>query len=415
MSHEERILLDRTLADPTDAKLYISEQQGYAGLQKARTLEKKALADELYRSGLRGRGGAAFNLGQKLSAVGENQPVYMVVNLDEGEPGTFKDRVLCEQQPHKVLEGAAICAEAAHAAHIYIYCRREYAFLEEHLQAALASAYAAGVLEPGRFTIRLGAGAYICGEETALIESLEGKRGYPRHKPPYPTQQGLWQQPTVISNVETLANLPYILRRGAEAYARIGHSDYPGTKLISLVGDVNRPGCYEVPTDYLLRDVIFTLGGGIPGDKRILAVQVGGSAGAVIPPADLNIQMAQPAMKERGFTLGSGSVLVLDETKDILSLALSLIKFFEDESCGKCTPCREGTFRARRLIEKITYQEATLTDLDHLVSLLTVMGETSLCGLGQSVPVALQSLIYHFPDCFRDQVIKPVKGDAAVD
>jgi NADH-quinone oxidoreductase subunit F len=410
INENSRVLLTETLPDPTDAGAYIREQQGYSGLERARSLAPDALIGEIKSSGLRGRGGAAFNLGQKLASVSGAKPVYMIVNLDEGEPGTFKDRILCEQHPHKVLEGAAICAQAAGAERIYIYCRVEYTFLQEYLQAAMDSAYACGALPPDLFTIRLGAGAYICGEETALIDSLEGRRGYPRYKPPFPTQYGLWGQPTIVSNVETLANLPYILRHGAAAYAALGQPDYPGTKLICLSGDVKRTGCFELPTDYLLRDVIYTWGEGVREDKNILAVQVGGSSGAVITSDDLDLPMSHTAMRARGLTLGSGAVLVLDETRDILDLAFALTRFFEYESCGKCTPCREGTFRVRRVIEKLMYREAATEDLERLVLLLEVMRDASLCGLGQSVHTALYSMITHFPDWFWGRVIDKEGG-----
>ena len=398
---ETRILLDGDLDDPTDAKEYMKKKQGYQALDKAQSMKRSNIITEIAKSGLRGRGGAAFPLGKKLESVQLRPPIYMIMNLDEGEPGTIKDRTLCEQQPHKVLEGIAICAYAIGAKDIFIYCRGEYFHLKEHLQKAINSAHEQGKLREFDFSFRLGAGAYICGEETALIESIEGHRGYPRFKPPYPGERGLWQQPTAVSNVETLANVPYIILNGGDNYAHIGNYSYPGTKLISLTGDVNRTGCFEVPTDYTLQDVIYILGEGIRDGRQLMAVQVGGSSGGVLTHDELKVGMNFSAFAAKGLTLGSGAVFVLDETRDILNFALSLIHFFEHESCGKCTPCREGTFRARRLLEKIAYQLDTEGDLERLILLLQVMQDTSLCGLGQSVHVPILSLINRFPEAFQ--------------
>ena len=405
MDSDIRILLDGPLDNPIDAEEYMKKKQGYQALQKAKGMLRSNIITEIERSNLRGRGGAGFPLGRKLAAVHARPPVYMIMNLDEGEPGTFKDRTLCEQEPHKVLEGIAICAYAIKASDIYIYCRGEYHFLKNHLLQAIESAQCHGQLTEFDFHIRLGAGSYVCGEETALIESVEGRRGHPRFKPPYPGERGLWQQPTTVSNVETLANVPYIILNGWDAYARIGNPNYPGTKLISLTGDVNRAGCFEVPTDYSLYDVIYTLGQGVKGGGELLAVQVGGASGAVLTPNELQVSMNFPDFNSRGASLGSGSVFVLNETRHILTFALTLIHFFEHESCGKCTPCREGTFRARRLLEKIAYRFSAEGDLEKFILLLKAMRETSLCGLGMSVHVPLLSLIERFPEAFPGSMV----------
>jgi NADH:ubiquinone oxidoreductase subunit F (NADH-binding) len=396
MAEEMRVLLEfADKINPESAEDYI-KVGGYEGLKKARSMERKDLIEEVKRSGLRGRGGAGFNAGMKWSFVPDAPIKYVVCNLDEGEPGTYKDRIICEKNAQALLEGMAICGHAIGSNQGYIYCRGEYPFIVELLRNAIASAKASGVLEDFDIEVRMGAGAYVCGEETALIESIEGHRGEPRFKPPFPGVEGLWAAPTVVNNVETFACLPYILVNGADWFAGIGAQKYPGTKVITLTGDVNNPTYFEVPTNYTLRDVIYKLGGGIKNGKKFKAVQVGGTSGAFIPEENLDTPIDFDSMGAIGAALGSGAVLVLDETRDIVDVVTRISKFFEHESCGKCNPCREGTFRCREIMEKINSGKATEKDIDNILLLSKVMQKAALCGLGQAAPIPIESTIRHF-------------------
>jgi len=397
MADNYQILLKNTdRYDLTDIEVYI-KQGGYRGLEKARGMRPRDLIAEIKASGLRGRGGAGFNTGVKLGYIPlEAEEKFIICNLDEGEPGTYKDRTLCEKNPHAVIEGLAICAEAIQATRLFIYCRAEYVFLIDKLKKAIQDAQSRGLLNNLEMEIRMGAGAYVCGEETALLESIEGHRGQPRFKPPYPAVKGLWNKPTVVINVETVSNLPFILNEGAEAFASIGAADYPGTKLLTLSGDVNRRGCFEVPTDYILRDVVYKLGEGVRDNRKLKAVLVGGSAGAFLPAEKLDIAIDFETMTSAGAVLGSGAVLVLDDTRDMVDLTLRIVQFFEHESCGKCTPCREGTFRCREILQNIQAGKARREDIDNLLLLVKVMEQTSLCGLGQSVINPVASSIRYF-------------------
>lgn len=395
MANEMRVLLahaDRI--DPASAEDYI-KAGGYQGLAKARKMSPKDLIQEVKDSKLRGRGGAGFNAGMKWSFVPQDAPIkYVVCNLDEGEPGTYKDRIICEKNAQALLEGMAICGHAIGSNQGYIYCRGEYPFVVELLRKAIASASAA--LGDFKIEVRMGAGAYVCGEETALIESIEGHRGEPRFKPPFPGVAGLWQVPTVVNNVETYACLPYILVNGAQWFAGIGSASYPGTKVLSLTGDVVNRTFFEVPTNMTLREVIYELGGGIRNGKKFKAVQVGGTSGAFIPEQNLDTPIDFDSMGAIGAALGSGAVLVLDETRDIVDVTTRISKFFEHESCGKCNPCREGTFRSREIMERINAGKGSENDLDKLLLLSKVMQKTCLCGLGQAAPIPIESTINHF-------------------
>lgn len=396
MAEEMRVLLEfADKINPESAEEYI-KVGGYEGLKKARSMERKDLIDEVKRSGLRGRGGAGFNAGMKWSFVPDAPVKYVVCNLDEGEPGTYKDRIICEKNAQALLEGMAICGHAIGSNQGYIYCRGEYPFVVELLVNAVASAKASGVLEEFDIEVRMGAGAYVCGEETALIESIEGHRGEPRFKPPFPGVEGLWAAPTVVNNVETFACLPYILVNGADWFAGIGASKYPGTKVLTLTGDINNPTYFEVPTNYTLRDVIYKLGGGIKNGKKFKAVQVGGTSGAFIPEENLDTPIDFDSMGAIGAALGSGAVLVLDETRDIVDVVTRISKFFEHESCGKCNPCREGTFRCREIMEKINSGKASEKDIDNILLLAKVMQKAALCGLGQAAPIPIESTVKHF-------------------
>ncbi|MBP8819991.1 MAG: NADH-quinone oxidoreductase subunit NuoF [Syntrophomonadaceae bacterium] len=405
MAEEMRVLLKYAdQINPESAEDYI-KVGGYEGLKKARSMERKDLIDEVKRSGLRGRGGAGFNAGMKWSFVPDAPVKYVVCNLDEGEPGTYKDRIICEKNAQALLEGMAICGHAIGSDQGYIYCRGEYPFVVELLKNAIASAKSSGVLEGFDIEVRMGAGAYVCGEETALIESIEGHRGEPRFKPPFPGVEGLWAAPTVVNNVETFACLPYILVNGAAWFAGIGAEKYPGTKVLTLTGDINNPTYFEVPTNYTLRDVIYKLGGGIKNGKKFKAVQVGGTSGAFIPEQNLDTPIDFDSMGAIGAALGSGAVLVLDESRDIVDVVTRISKFFEHESCGKCNPCREGTFRCREIMEKINSGKGSEKDLDNILLLSKVMQKAALCGLGQAAPIPIESTIKHFRHEYMRKVL----------
>ena len=405
MAEEMRVLLKYAdQINPESAEDYI-KVGGYEGLKKARSMQRKDLIDEVKRSGLRGRGGAGFNAGMKWSFVPDAPVKYVVCNLDEGEPGTYKDRIICEKNAQALLEGMAICGHAIGSDQGYIYCRGEYPFVVELLKNAIASAKSSGVLEGFDIEVRMGAGAYVCGEETALIESIEGHRGEPRFKPPFPGVEGLWAAPTVVNNVETFACLPYILVNGAAWFAGIGAEKYPGTKVLTLTGDINNPTYFEVPTNYTLRDVIYKLGGGIKNGKKFKAVQVGGTSGAFIPEQNLDTPIDFDSMGAMGAALGSGAVLVLDETRDIVDVVTRISKFFEHESCGKCNPCREGTFRCREIMEKINSGRGSEKDMDNILLLAKVMQKAALCGLGQAAPIPIESTIKHFRHEYMRKVL----------
>ena len=395
MAKEMRVLLEfADRIDPASADDYI-KVGGYKGLEKARKMSPKDLIQEVKSSNLRGRGGAGFNAGMKWSFVPQNAPVkYVVCNLDEGEPGTYKDRIICEKNAQALLEGMAICGHAIGSTQGYIYCRGEYPFVVELLRKAVASA--SDALGDFNIEVRMGAGAYVCGEETALIESIEGSRGEPRFKPPFPGVEGLWQAPTVVNNVETFACLPYIMVNGAQWFAGIGSASYPGTKVLSLTGDVVNRTFFEVPTDMTLREVIFELGGGVKNGKKFKAVQVGGTSGAFIPEQYLDTPIDFDSMGKIDAALGSGAVLVIDESRDILDMTARISKFFEHESCGKCNPCREGTFRSREILERLNSGKGSEADIDKLLLLSRVMQKTCLCGLGQAAPLPTESTIKHF-------------------
>lgn len=398
MADEMRIVLrNYGKIDPLKIDTYIA-QGGYSALSKARGMGQKELIDEVKKSGLRGRGGAGFNCGQKWSfAYGaQADQKYVVCNADEGEPGTYKDRLIMQNDPQAVIEGMAICGYAIGANKGYIYCRGEYPYVVDVLNQAISQAKEKGVLGDFDVEVRMGAGAYVCGEETALIESIEGKRGEPRYKPPYPPSQGLWQKPTIVNNVETFANIPVIVDKGAEWYAAVGAPEYPGTKVFTLTGDVNNKTFFEVPTNTTIREIIYNFGGGIPGDKKFKAVQIGGTSGAFISAEELDTPVAFDAMSAIGATLGSGAVLVLDESRDLVDVVTRVAAFFEHESCGKCAPCREGTARMAELMEKINFGEGAADDIALLEKLGRVMSCSCLCGLGQAAPAPVLTTISKF-------------------
>jgi NADH:ubiquinone oxidoreductase subunit F (NADH-binding) len=396
MAEEMRIVLrNYGKIDPLKLEEYLAAG-GYKALEKARAMAPTELIEEIKKSNLRGRGGAGFNCGQKwfFAQQAQADKKYVICNADEGEPGTYKDRLIMQGDPQSILEGMAICGHAIGAKQGYIYCRGEYPYVVDILKQAIEQAQ--DLLGDFRIEVRAGAGAYVCGEETALIESIEGHRGEPRFKPPFPGVQGLWGKPTIVNNVETFANIPVILTKGAEWYASIGDPSYPGTKVLTLTGDVNNKTFFEVTSDTTVRQVIFELGGGIPGGKQFKAVQIGGSSGGFIPESLLDTPISFDALAKIGATLGSGAVLVMDETRDMVDVAETIARFFEHESCGKCAPCREGTARIHEIINKIKDGDGREADIALLKKLGGVMSISCLCGLGQAAPTPILTSLTHF-------------------
>jgi NADH:ubiquinone oxidoreductase subunit F (NADH-binding) len=405
MAEEMRIVLrNLNKIDPGKIEDYI-DNGGYQALEKARSMTQIQVIEEVKQSGLRGRGGAGFNTGMKwnFSYNTYSDQKYVICNADEGEPGTYKDRIIMENDPHSVLEGMAICGYAIGSNKGYIYCRGEYPYVVEKLNKAIDQAKKKGVLGDFDIEVRMGAGAYVCGEESALIESIEGHRGEPRFKPPFPPVIGLWGKPTIVNNVETFANIPVILEKGSNWFRGIGAEGYPGTKVLTLTGDVVNRTVFEVPTNTSIREVIFGLGGGIADGKKFKAVQIGGTSGAFIPADNLDIQIDFDSMAGIGATLGSGAVFVMDETRDISNIVEQITEFFEHESCGKCVPCREGSKRMHELIKKINRGQASMEDLQSLERLGNIMSKTCLCGLGQAAPSPVLSTIKHFKSEYMDK------------
>ena len=402
-----RILRNCGVIDPTNIHHSIA-RGAYSGLQHALTLERDALIAELDRSGLRGRGGAGFPVSRKwrfcIDAPGETK--YIICNADEGDPGAFMNRSLLEGDPHAVLEGMIIAGVAIGAAEGFIYCRAEYPLALERLAIAIRQAEEAGLLGPDargpgqafHVHVKVGAGAFVCGEETALIASLEGHRGMPRPRPPFPAVSGLWGCPTVINNVETLASVGLILQNGADWYAEYGTEKSKGTKTFALVGNVQRPGLVEVPLGTTLREMIFDIGGGVAGNHRFKAVQTGGPSGGCLPEHKLDIPVDYESLQEAGTIMGSGGIVVMDERTCMVDFARYFLDFAADESCGKCGPCRLGTRQLLRILEDITQGKATASDIELLEGLSTNVMRGSLCGLGQTAPNPVLSTLRYFRD-----------------
>ncbi len=397
-----RLLARIGATDATDPAAYRAAG-GYVGLERALAMGAGAVVDEVLAAKLVGRGGAAFPTGRKWAAVAEQsaRPHYLVCNADESEPGTFKDRVVMELDPFAVLEGMTIAALAADCERGYLYVRGEYPDAEATMARAIEQATAAGLLGQDilgsgfRFEveIRRGAGAYICGEETALFNSIEGKRGEPRNKPPFPVEVGLFGKPTVVNNVETLANVPLILRDGGEAFARIGTEGSTGPKLFCLSGNVARPGVYEVDFGATLGDLI-ALAGGVDGGRAMQAVLLGGAAGVFVGPDQLDMPLTFEGTRAAGATLGSGVIMIFDETVDLPAILLRIARFFRDESCGQCVPCRVGTVRQEELLHRLAVDRlnGTRDDEMHLFNeIAQAMRDASICGLGQTAAAAIGS------------------------
>jgi NADH-quinone oxidoreductase subunit F len=392
-----------------DIEVYLANG-GYEGLSKAiADHTPDEVIDLVKASGLRGRGGAGFPTGIKWSFVPKDLfPKYVTVNADESEPGTFKDRQLMENNPHQVIEGALICAYAIQAETVYIYIRGEYWDIADKLDETIEQARKKGFIGKNilgsdwnceLYTHR-GAGAYICGEETALLNSLEGKRGKPRIRPPFPAVAGLYAKPTVINNVETLSNLPYILDKGVDAYRQFGTEDSPGTKIFCLSGHVNHPGNYELPLggDTTLRKLIFELGGGTPSGLPVKAILPAGASAAVMPANDevLDTPLTYESLKPFGTSLGSASVIILDESVNMAWAASKMIHFFSHESCGQCTPCREGTYWLRRLYDRLEAGEIDLEDMETMNSVAGQMVGKCICALGDFAANPVVATIKHF-------------------
>ena len=379
----------------------------YTALEKARKMAPGEVIAEIKGAGLVGRGGAAFPTGIKwegaANAPGDEK--YVVCNADESEPGTFKDRVLLLDDPHSTIEGMCIAAHAIGARQGYIYLRGEYPYILPVLENALGEARDADYLgEMFEIEIRMGAGAYICGEETALFESIEGKRGFPRVKPPFPTTYGLFGRPTAINNVETLCNVPLIIRKGPAAYRQIGTQESPGSKLFCLSGDVVRPGLYEVPFGVSLRDLLYELAGGIRSGNQLQAVLFGGAAGAFATQKDLDVRLSFEDLRAAGLPLGSGVVTVFDETRDMRDVLVRLSRFFAHESCGKCYPCQIGTQRQHEILTRVAAGEAVPGDAERLSDVGWTMTDSSLCGLGQTAATAVLSAMNLWPEMFSTNV-----------
>jgi len=396
---------------PDDIEEYIA-YDGYEGLVKAVTEMKPGeVIATIKESGLRGRGGAGFPTGLKweFTAKVGAIPKYVVCNADEGEPGTFKDRLIMEGSPHAVIEGMAIAAYAIGASKGYVYIRGEYALSIEKLEQALHKARMVGFLGNGilgtdfsfDIEVRTGAGAYVCGEETALLESMEGKRGNPRVKPPYPNTYGFKGQPTLVNNVETLANIPWIMRKGADAFKKIGTPRNPGTKVFTLLGSVNNTGLIEVPMGISLREIIETYGGGMKVGRQFKAAQTGGTAGGIIPRALWETPMDYDSLAEKETALGSGALLIMDDQIGMPEMLLSMLKFFRHESCGKCSPCRNGTDTLVRLLEKMIAGEGNEEDLKLIEKTASIMNKTCLCALGQSPFIPIRTIFRYFKHEFK--------------
>ncbi len=380
--------------------VWLQEYGPYRALEKARGMAPEDVIAWVKESGLFGRGGAAFPTGLKWegAARAPGTPKFVVCNADESEPGTFKDRVLLVDDPHSVLEGLAIAAYAIGARKGYIYLRGEYPYAATVLERALAEARAAGYLgQDFDVELRVGAGAYVCGEETALFESIEGKRGFPRVKPPYPTTHGLFGKPTVINNVETLCNVPWIVLHGPAAYRAIGTEKSPGSKLFCVSGDVRRPGLYELPFGLPLREVLQMAGA--EGEPR--AVLIGGAAGVFVPPDLFDVPLTLEDLSAAGLTMGSGVIMVFNQERDLRAILLRIAEFFVHESCGKCYPCQMGTQRQLEILRRVVEGRTMPGDVERLVDVGWTMTDASLCGLGQTAAMAVLSALRLWPELFQ--------------
>lgn len=400
--------------DPEKIDEYIG-RGGYQALLKVLTeMTPLEVIDVIAKSGLRGRGGGGYPTGLKWSTVAKavGAQKYVICNADEGDPGAFMDRSVLESDPQRVIEGMAIAGYAVGASKGYIYVRAEYPLAVQRMTASLQQARRRGLLGTNicgtTFTfdieVRLGAGAFVCGEETALIASIEGLRGQPRPRPPYPAVSGLWGSPTLINNVETFANVASIIRKGANWYASIGTDKSKGTKVFALTGKINNTGLVEIPMGMTLREIIFGIGGGVPNGRRFKAVQTGGPSGGCIPEEHLDLPISYEALIEVGSMMGSGGMIVMDDTSCMVNVARFFMEFCMTESCGKCIPCRAGTAQMYQLLTKICEGRATHSDLDLLIDLCDVVKHTSLCGLGMTAPNPVLSTLRYFKHEYLEHI-----------
>ena len=410
----EKMLLKRVdIPNATDIDVAL-KHGAYSTLADAFGMRPVDVVNEVKRANLRGRGGAGFPTGLKweLCSRVPGALKYLLCNADEGEPGTFKDRFILLQDPHLLIEGMVISGYAIGAERGYIYLRYEYPTAYGVLEKAIEQAYAKGYLGKNilgkgvnfDLSVHRGAGAYICGEETALIESLEGKRGQPRIRPPFPASQGAWRKPTVINNVETLSNIPYLIKMGADAYAKIGAETSPGPKLYGVSGMVNKPGVYELPMGVTLRELIYTHCGGVKGGKKIKAVIPGGASTPMLTEQHLDVKMDYNSLVAAGTMLGSGAVMVMDETVNLVQATYTLVRFFAHESCGKCTPCREGTAWLYQVYKRLMHGEGKADDIDLLLYICDTVKGKCFCPLGEGAIQPVLSSIKYFRGDYEEWI-----------
>ncbi|HEY6951087.1 MAG TPA: NADH-quinone oxidoreductase subunit NuoF [Bacteroidota bacterium] len=399
---------------------------GYKALKKTLAMKPEEVTDQVKKSNLRGRGGACFPTGLKWTFMPKltTKPKYLCVNGDESEPGTFKDREIFERNPHLLIEGTVIACYAMGITTAYIYIRGEYGKWVRMVERALADAYAGGFVGENicgsgfstNIVVHKGAGAYICGEESALMNSLEGQRGYPRVKPPFPAQNGVWGCPTTINNVETIANVPVIIDKGWEWYSQVGAAKHPGPILVGVSGHVNKPGVYEMPTSEPLLEIIYKYAGGIPGDKAIKAVIPGGSSTMILRGDQLEgIRMDADSLKAAGSSVGTAGLIVMDEDTDLIRVIARISKFYYHESCGQCTPCREGTGWLWNILQRFELGQGTMADVDLLMDIANNIEGNTICALGDAAAWPVQSMIRRFRDEFEKRAVPSGKGiEAAV-
>jgi bidirectional [NiFe] hydrogenase diaphorase subunit len=423
-SRQRLVVLENSgTVEPERIESYLAAG-GYQSLYRClRELTPEQVTAEVANSGLRGRGGAGYPTGVKWGMVAKMPATrrLVVCNADEGDPGAFMDRSVLESDPHRVLEGMAIAGYAVGATQGYIYVRGEYPLAISRLENGIRQAKRLGLLGSQIFEstfdfkidLRIGAGAFVCGEETALIHSIEGQRGVPRARPPYPAEHGLWGCPTLINNVETFANVPAIIREGAAWFAAIGTESSRGTKVFALAGKIRNTGLVEVPMGITLREIVEEIGGGVPDGRSIKAVQTGGPSGGCIPARLLDAPVDFDSLRELGSIMGSGGMIVMDDSTDMVDVAKYFMEFCRDESCGKCIPCRAGTVQLHRLLARIAAGEGTHDDLEKLESLCDMVRHASLCGLGQSAPNPVLSTLRYFRDEYLSRLRPMPDGPAA--
>lgn len=410
------VLRNNERIDPGNINQYIA-YDGYLALQKAlSSMTPDAVIEEVKMSYLRGRGGAGFPTGIKWEVVrrSQNKIKIVVANGDEGDPGAFMDRSIMEGDPHSLIEGMLLCAFAVGARYGFIYVRHEYPLAVKNLGIALKQARDLGLLGENilgsefsfDISIREGAGAFVCGEETALLASIEGKRGFPMQKPPFPAEKGVWSYPTCINNIETFANVPYIIANGSENFARLGTEKSKGTKVFALTGKIKNTGLIEVPMGITLREIIYEIGGGILHDKKLKAVQTGGPSGGCIPAELIDLQIDFDSLFEAGSMMGSGGLVVMDETDCMVDVTKFFLSFTQQESCGKCPPCRIGTYQMLQILERITKGEGVPGDIERLENMGNMIKEGSLCGLGKTAPNPVFSTIKYFREEYEEHINK---------